>query len=239
MIPHAVHHKPGEIKERLFLDVGANKGDATWSALYRKGFTKVIALEPAPKVFAQLVYNYKDDSRVIPYRLAASSTTGETVEFYECVEDGLSTLNKEWLTGDNYRYKGKAYETLQATTVKLDDIIYEYGLPELIKIDVEGGEDYVFAGYTQKAPFLCFEWTLEDIPKHVKQLERLHTVNGYTEYALQYIEHHLDEPKEYRPITEAKNLSKWVKETAPDWETGGWATAGLRPTADAGMIWVK
>ena len=137
MIPHAVHHKPVEISSRVFFDIGANKGEATWAALFLKGFTNVIALEPAPKVFYQLVFNYKDDPRVIPYRLAASSTTGDVVDFYECVEDGLSTLNEEWLTGDSYRYKGKEYEVIKATTVKLDDLIYEYGTPELIKIDVE------------------------------------------------------------------------------------------------------
>ena len=75
MIPHAVHHKPVEISSKVFFDIGANKGEATWAALFLKGFTNVIALEPAPKVFYQLVFNYKDDPRVIPYRLAASSTT--------------------------------------------------------------------------------------------------------------------------------------------------------------------
>ena len=238
MIPHAVHHKPIEIS-RVFFDIGANKGEATWAALFLKGFTNVIALEPAPKVFYQLVFNYKDDPRVIPYRLAASSTTGNVVDFYECVEDGLSTLNEEWLTGDSYRYKGKEYEVIKATTVKLDDLIYEYGTPELIKIDVEGGEDLVFEGYTGKAPKLCFEWILEDVPKHVKQLERLSMVNGYTEFALQYIEHHLDEPTEYRPITTARDLPKWIEETAPAWENGGWKAAGLRSSADVGMIWVR
>lgn len=238
MIPHAIHHKPVD-SSKLFIDIGANRGEATWAALYLKGFTTVIALEPAPKVFYQLVYNYKDDPRVIPYRLAVSDSTGSEVEFYECVEDGLSSLNKDWLTGEGYRYNGKEYETIKVTTVKLDDIIYEYGVPELIKIDVEGAEDLVFAGYTGKAPKLCFEWTLEDVPKHIKQLERLSMVNGYTEYALQYIEHHLDEPTEYRPITTAKDLPKWIEETAPAWENGGWQVAGIRPTADVGMIWVR
>ena len=239
MIPHAVHHKPVEVNTKMFFDIGANKGDATWAALHLKGFNKVIALEPAPKVFYNLVFNYKDDPRVIPYRLAASDSTGSVVDFYECIEDGLSTLNEEWLTADTARYKGKKYETIKATTVKLDDLIYEYGTPELIKIDVEGGEDLVFAGYTGKASKLCFEWTLEDVPKHIKQLERLSMVNGYTEYALQYIEHHLDEPTEYRPITKARELPKWIKETAPDWENEGWKAAGLRQAADAGMIWVR
>jgi FkbM family methyltransferase len=239
LIPHAIHHKPAEVVTKLFFDVGANKGDAVWAALNLKGFNKVVALEPAPKVFAQLVYNYMNDPRVIPYRLAASSTTGDTVEFYECVEDGLSTLNKEWLTSETSRYNGKEYATIQATTVKLDDLITEFGLPELIKIDVEGGEDLVLAGLTQKPPRLCFEWTLEDVDKHVRQLERLQEVNGYTEYALQYIEHHLEEPSEYRPISTAKELWQWITATAPDWENGGWKVAGLHPQADAGMIWVR
>ena len=42
----------------LLFDIGANKGDATWHGL-QKGFDKIIALEPAPKMFNILYDNYK------------------------------------------------------------------------------------------------------------------------------------------------------------------------------------
>ena len=78
----------------LLFDIGANKGDATVSGL-KKGY-KVIALEPAPRVYAELVKQFIYHPLVTPLRFAVSNSNDDLVEFYECVEDGLSTLNKDW-----------------------------------------------------------------------------------------------------------------------------------------------
>jgi hypothetical protein len=42
-----------------------------------------------------------------------------------------------------------------------DKLIETYGVPELIKIDVEGGEDKCITSLTKKVPQLCFEWASE------------------------------------------------------------------------------
>lgn len=219
------------------IDVGANRGDATIAGV-NLGY-KVIALEPAPIVFAELVSNFIYNENVVPLRLAASSKAGEILEFYECVEDGLSTLEKSWLTDPSMPYYGKDFRTIQVNTCTLDGIIDYYGLPDLVKIDVEGAESQVLAGLTYKPKKLCFEWTTETLDQHIEQLERLRDVNGYTEYALQYIEHHLVEPTEYRSLKKCKDLKKWIKETSAEWESKGWKTSGLRPTADVGMLWLR
>ena len=94
----------------LLFDIGANRGDATIAGT-ALGY-KVIALEPAPKVFAKLVRNFIYDPNVIPLRLAVSETTGDRIEFYECVEDGLSTTEKTWLTDPDMPYNGKEFRTI-------------------------------------------------------------------------------------------------------------------------------
>lgn len=220
---------------RLF-DVGANRGDATRAGL-DLGY-QVVALEPAPRVFAELVKNFIYDQRVIPLKMAVSDSDNQTIEFYEAEEDGLSTLNKDWLTADGLPYQGKPFRTVQAVTISLDSLVDVYGQPDLVKVDVEGAEWQVFKGMTKPCGKLAFEWTCATLSEHVEQLEYLKNL-GYKQFAPQFIEHHLLEPDTWLPLTKYKQLPNLLEEMGVDWVAGGWQRSGLRSTADVGMIWLK
>ena len=219
----------------ILFDIGANRGDATIAGL-TKGY-KVLALEPAPRVFVELVSNFIYEPAVIPLKVAVSDTDNSVVEFYEADEDGLSTLNKDWLTSETMPYAGKPFKVVKVNTLTLDTLVSTYGEPDLIKIDVEGAEWSVFKGMTKKYGTLCFEWTKETIPDHIEQLKYLQEL-GYTEVGPQFIVNHLDEPKEWFPLDEFMLLA-WVRDEGKEWENGGWKEANLRPTADVGMLWVR
>lgn len=218
----------------LAIDIGANRGDWTKAAL-AKGY-KVIAIEPG-KIFNQLVKNFIYNPDVIPLKFAVSSSDNMNIEFYECVEDGLSTINKDWLTADGMPYKGKEFYTSSANTITLDTLAAKYGVPDLIKLDVEGAEWHVFKGLSSKMGTIAFEWTLATMADHQLQLEYL-AIGGYTEVAPQYIVEHCEEPKTWFPIADF-NLELWHSATKRHWEEGGWKSAGLRPTADVGMVWTR
>jgi len=219
----------------MIFDIGANYGTFVEAAL--KEGRKVIALEPAPKVFARLVTSYIYNPKVVPLKLAVSETDNERVEFFEADEDGLSTLNIDWLTNQTMPYAGKPYRTVMATTITIDTLVKIYGKPDLIKIDVEGGEWSVFKGMTKNYGTLTFEWTDVTLGEHCSQLEYLASL-GYTEVAPQFIVHHLQEPTEWFPIKDF-HLCDWVLQNKDAWENGGWKDANLRPTADVGMCWVR
>jgi FkbM family methyltransferase len=219
----------------LLFDIGANRGDATVAGL-NKGY-KVIAVEAAPKIYKALVKNFIYNPNVIPIKYAVSDVNNDLIEFYEANEDGLSTLNKEWLTSDDMPYNGKPYRTICAITCTIDYLVEQYGEPDLIKIDVEGAEWSVFKGMTKKYGTLTFEWTDVTIEEHQAQLEYLSSL-GYTEIAPQFIVNHLEEPKEWFPIADFK-LDDWVDSHKDEWINGGWKEANLRPTADVGMVWVR
>lgn len=223
----------------LLFDIGANRGDAVVAGL-NFGFGKIIAVEAAPKMYSLLVRNFLYEPKVIPLRFAVSDKNDERVEFYECVEDGLSSLEKGWLTDPNMPYHGKQFKTIEVTTCTLDFLIEKYGNPDLVKIDVEGAESQVFAGLTKKPKNIAFEWTINTLDEHIEQLRRLKEVNGYTEYALQYITHHLAKPDEYRALIDPEDLRQWILDTRDWWMSKGWVEQGaLRQTADVGMIWVR
>jgi len=219
----------------LMFDVGANRGDAVIAGL-NKGY-KVIALEPGPRVFKELVSNFIYNTNVIPLKFAVSDSDDSLIEFYECIEDGLSTIERSWLTDPSMPYEGKEFRTISATTITIDTLAKIYGSPDLIKIDVEGAEWSVFRGMTKKYGMLTFEWTINTIDEHIKQIDYLKSL-GYKKIAPQFIEHHLQEPKEWFNIKDQR-LDNWVIENKDKWENGGWKESNLRHTADVGMLWVN
>ena len=221
----------------LMFDIGANRGDATVAGV-KLGY-KVIALEPAPRVFAELVSNFIYNQNVVPLRLAVGSDVGGRLEFYECVEDGLSTLEKSWLTDPGMPYYGKEYRTISVNTCTIDWLVEKYGRPDLMKIDVEGAEWGVLRGMSENYGKLALEWTQETMSDHNEQLQYLASI-GYTEYRLQFIEEHLLEPEDaWAPITKKVNLEK-IRQSKQEWWTSeGWKRSNLRPTADVGMLWVR
>ena len=219
----------------LLFDIGANRGDATFAGL-AKGY-KVIACEPAPKIYSELVNNFIYNPDVIPLKVAVSDSDNESIEFFEAEEDGLSTINLDWLTDKSLPYAGKPYRTTSATTITLDTLAELYGTPDLIKIDVEGAEWHVFKGISSKMGTIAFEWTLATLKEHIEQLKYLEH-GGYTEVAPQFIEHHCQEPQGWFDI-KTFDLGKWHDTYAPYWTDGEWKRSGLRPTADVGMLWVR
>lgn len=220
----------------ILFDIGANRGDAVAAGL-ALGY-EVVALEPAPRVFTQLVKNFIYTPGVTPLRMAVSDSNDQVVEFYEAEEDGLSSLNKDWLTAEGFPYQGKSFRTVTAITITLDSLAEKYGEPDLVKIDVEGAEWQVFRGMTRSHGTIAFEWTDATLGEHVEQLKYLKKL-GYTEFAPQFIEHHLAAPDNWYPLKKASGLRKMLETMAVDWVEGGWREAGLRPTADVGMLWVR
>lgn len=220
----------------VLFDIGANRGDAVKAGL-DLGYDKIIALEPAPRVFKDLVCNFIYSPSVVPLKFAVSDTNDEIIEFYEALEDGLSSINIDWLTAEGMPYRGKEFRTIKATTITIDRLVELYGEPDLIKIDVEGAEWSVLKGINSKYGKLAFEWTDVTVAAHILELVYLESL-GYSEVGPQFIEHHLQEPKEWFPINEF-NLRTWIAKHENIWTSGGWKESNLRPTADVGMVWVR
>lgn len=216
-------------------DIGANRGDAVIAGR-EKGY-KVIALEPGPTIFKNLVSNFIYDSEVVPLKFAVSDKDYEIIEFYEASEDGLSTINREWLTSETMPYGGKEFRTIKCLTITVDTLANIYGNPDLIKIDVEGAEWSVFKGMTKKYGTIAFEWTNVTIGEHQSQIEYLEKL-GYTEIGPQFIENHLQEPEKWYPIKKQR-LDDWVIQNLSEWEDRKWKQSNLRPTADVGMCWIR
>ncbi len=67
------------------------------------------------------------------------NNNGQDITFYQADCDVLSTINKDWLTKDSSIFYNYKYREIMCKTLTIDKLIEYYVLPDLIKIDVEGG----------------------------------------------------------------------------------------------------
>jgi len=120
----------------LIFDIGANIGylSLLFNSLLKNTGT-VVAIEPSTRCFHQLQRNTAFSEKIQTLNVAISNRT-EKLQFAEtkCLErSSLETVN-------TYA------KTIDVEAIQLDDLCLEYGMPDFIKIDVEGHEFAVFQG---------------------------------------------------------------------------------------------
>jgi len=165
----------------MFFDIGANIG--LWAKANIQFTDKIIAVEASPITFMRLVQNV-NNSNIVCLNFAACNNDGKDIPFYQGEADTLSTLNEEWFTSSESRFHNHPHFQIICKTITLDALISEFGVPDLIKIDVEAGEYDCISSLTQKVNLLCFEWASELNAITFKCLDYLLTI-GFTEFYLQ------------------------------------------------------
>ena len=81
----------------------------------------------------------------------------------------LNTINPEWKkileTENKGRWEDEIHfsdSVLQVETITLDDLIAKHGVPDFIKIDVEGNERKVLSGLSHAVKYISFEVLLPE-----------------------------------------------------------------------------
>jgi FkbM family methyltransferase len=145
----------------LCFDVGANVGNRI--KLFRRLGAKVIAIEPQPSCADFLERTYCRDPNVTVKRVALGREAGET-DFYVADYDTVSSMNPEWI--DEVKRTGRFgdiqwNERIRVPVATLDGLIADFGVPDFVKIDVEGAEHIVLSGLSRPIPMLSIEVTPE------------------------------------------------------------------------------
>jgi FkbM family methyltransferase len=164
----------------MFFDIGANIG--RWALANAAAANKIIAVEADPNTHAMLVTNTQGTNIVCENYAVCDSL--EFVTFYSCTTNTLSSLNRDWLTDSSSRFCGQPFTEIRCPTISLDALIAKYGTPDLIKVDVEGGEFETIRSLTKKVPLLCFEWAAETADIAIQALTHLVSLE-FTEFAIQ------------------------------------------------------
>jgi FkbM family methyltransferase len=148
----------------MIFDIGANQGYKT-DIFLRLG-ARVVAVDPdewnVRTLRETFLLGRLRPKPVAIVQAAVSACIGQAT-FYSDGDGGAkNTLSEKWV--ETLRHDPKRFgETLgfakctAVETTTLDALIHRWGIPFYVKIDVEGHEEQVLLGLTQKVPYLSFE----------------------------------------------------------------------------------
>lgn len=142
----------------LCFDVGAHVGSRVraWRALG----ARVVAVEPHPDLARVLSLLYGRDDGVSLVEAALGSQAGEAEMRFDPANLTVSSLSPQWIRGmqADAGFKAVRWRLRRRVRVStLDALIARHGLPDFVKIDVEGFEARVLEGLGHTLPCLSFE----------------------------------------------------------------------------------
>jgi FkbM family methyltransferase len=161
--------KPGDV----CFDVGANTGNRT--KVFLKLAARVVAVEPQDKCARLIESVFGRDKRLTIVRKALGAAEGQA-EMRVSNSSTVSSLSGDWIEAvqKSGRFADTSWDTKQPVQLTtLDGLIHEHGLPAFIKIDVEGFEDQVVKGLSQKVKTLSLEFTPEYLRATYNCIEHL------------------------------------------------------------------
>lgn len=166
----------------LVFDIGGNVGNR--AVLFHNLGAGVITLEPVGRTFNQLKERTKKYSEITALNMAASDHEGNAIINICENNSAICSMESGFVESWMNRYKGSSYEnewtgkeTIHMTT--LDQLIETYGLPQFVKIDVEGHELAVLNGLSRPIKALSFEYSPFRIDPAFKCLDRLEELGEY------------------------------------------------------------
>ena len=174
----------------MFINTNIQSG--TLNKLEKKTIKKLININ---SLFRELELVNNCNNNIIPIQYVVCNNNEDDIVFYQANTNTLSTINKLWLTSPDSRFYKEPYKEIICKTITIDKMIEIYGIPELIKIDVEGGEYQCILSLSQKVENLCFEWAAETNKITVLCLEYLQTL-GFSKFYLQSTDEYLFRPDE-------------------------------------------
>ena len=166
----------------LCFDIGANHGEHT-AAFLSLGARRVVAVEPQPEIAEFIINALPNEIRrgTLVVRAQAVGPQRGVAKLFPAQDPHKSMSTLSTLFRDISRDNGGRWEEAAAIDVEvltLDSLIDEFGVPDYIKIDVEGFDLEVLRGLSQPIGLLSFEFNtqpglLEIAEKCIAQIDLL------------------------------------------------------------------
>ena len=165
---------------KLVIDIGANVGNTVEEFLMNS--EQVICFEPNPALVKHLNNRFFKRPVIVDGR-GVSDNKGKQI-FKISNENTISTFSEDWINNSRFTDSYNWERTVEVETITLDDIIDEYGIPDYIKIDIEGYEYEVLTSFSKLLPntVFAFEWAEEQKTKINLIINHL-TNLGYNQFS--------------------------------------------------------
>lgn len=198
----------------LLFDIGANIG--LWALHNYTPETKIISVEASPTTFQTLKKNISSKN-IFPLHFAVTSSSENFVDFFDCSVNVISTLDESWLKDPTSRFFNKySYKKIVVPTITIDKLILEHGIPDILKVDVEGAENIVLKSLTNQAKIICFEWASEWNEKTFDAINHLVSL-GYQKFHIQSQDNYTYRPSDYELNKDELFISLKNKKDKIDW----------------------
>jgi FkbM family methyltransferase len=133
----------------IVIDVGANLGEWSVAITALIDPKKIIAYEPIPEVFTQLISNTRDYNHILCKQSAIGSFVGNIDLNVFSSHQLSSVLNLQDRAYDIHKILGDRPKIVNVPITTLDDDLADYDDIAILKVDVQGYEAEVFKGAQQ------------------------------------------------------------------------------------------
>jgi FkbM family methyltransferase len=180
-----------DFNNRIFVDVGANRGQSIESARLFRPDIQIVSFEPKPSLARRLQAIYQDQPLIDVRGVGLSDTAGDftiyTPVYRGYVYHGLSSLDRasaaQWISLKTVFFFDENQLTINEETCQVRRLDDENLAPAMIKIDVQGTEGKVLRGAVNTVerykPVVMVERDVE-----MNEVKQILNEFGYAEYRL-------------------------------------------------------
>jgi FkbM family methyltransferase len=163
--------------ESLVFDVGANLGQKT--TIFLSIGARVVAIEPETACFDYLTRHFRSE-RLTLVNAAVSDQPGAVRLTVNPQTPEISSADADWLTsGPDHEKAGDTEEQI-VEALTLTQLIERFGMPDYIKIDVEGFETRVLSGLRAPVRHVSFEFHAVNVAELQERCAILDALGRYS-----------------------------------------------------------